>query len=781
MNKIWHCFTIIASCFSLYYCSAPVITTKEGSVQKVQSFKLSEIEILEGRFKQGIDLNKKIILNYEPDRLLARFRIQAGLEPKAEAYGGWEGESLAGHTLGHHLSACAMMYQVTGDETFRKRANYIVDELAIVQEANGGQYLGAFDNGKRIFEEEVAKGEIRSQSFNLNGIWSPFYTHHKVMAGLRDVYRMLDNSKALEVGKNFGDWIGSIVFGLSDEKVQEMLNCEFGGVQETLADLYEDTQDSTYLKIARIFHHKAIIDPLTNNNDILPDKHANTQIPKLIAAARLYELTGNEDDRTPAEFFWADVVYHHSYVTGGNSNHEYFGQPDKLRNRLSNETTETCNVYNMLKLSRHLFEWEPRAEVADFYERALFNHILSAQHPESGKVIYNLSLEMGGYKEYQDPLWFTCCVGSGMETHSKYGSDIYYHNATELYASQFIASKLNWKEKGLTLTQQTSFPEEQGTQFTFHLETPQAFVFYLRYPHWAEQGIEIEINGKKQPVEGNPGSFLAIEREWSDGDQVNVHFPFSLRLEAMPDDENRIAIFYGPVVLAGDLGPVEDEHSVDKDYVPAIMSEDRDPATWLVNVEGEINTFKLQNVGRPRDIALKPFYQTHDRRYSIYFDLYNESTWEAHQAALKAEEERKHQLEVLTYDRFQPGDDQGEKDHQLKGKDLNRMDDFKGRKARGAERGGWMSFEMKVIKGQPMALVLEYWGGFTGSKTFDILVDGQKIATENITGKKDGYFLDIQYDIPEPLTAQKEKITIKLDPHEGHRAGPIFYARTIKR
>lgn len=762
-------------------CGNAVITTSEEPIKSVSPFEITDVELLDGRFKQGINLNINLLLNYEPDRLLARFRKEAGLEPKAEAYGGWEAASLAGHSLGHHLSACALMYQTTGDQRFKDRADYIVDELALIQEANGGQYLGAFENGKKIFEEEVAKGEIRSQGFDLNGIWAPFYTHHKVMAGLRDAYRLLGNEKALAIEKRFADWIGTIVLGLTQEAVQEMLHCEFGGVQETLADLFADTGDEKYLEIARVFHHNAIIDPLANEEDILPGKHGNTQIPKLIAASRLYEITGDENDRRPAEFFWHTVVNDHTYVTGGHGNHEYFGKPDQLRNRLSDGTTETCNVYNMLKLSRHLFLWEPRAEVADYYERALFNHILSAQHPVTGKVIYNLSLEMGGHKVYQNPMHFTCCVGSGMETHSKYGANIYYHNEDELYASQFIASKVNWAERGLTLTQETQFPKTQSTQFTVESEAPQQFTFYVRYPYWAKGGIEIDINGKPQQIDAAPGSFLAIHRKWESGDQVTVRFPFSLRLEAMPDDDGRIAMFYGPIVLAGDLGPVEDEKAKEPDYVPVLMSESRDPATWIKPVEGEANTFQTVNVGRPRDVVLKPFYQTHDRRYSVYFDLFNEEKWAAHQAAYQAELERKKKLEAMTYDAFQPGEMQPERDHGFTGDKLNIRNDFRGRKARGAERGGWLSFEMGVEQEQPMSLVLEYWGGFTGSKTFDILIDGQKIATENISGKKDGFFIDVHYDIPEAITKGKEKVTVKLDPHLGHRAGPFFYARTIRR
>jgi DUF1680 family protein len=772
-------FFLISIVFSS--CHNNTITSPEGAIQSVRAFDITEVTLLDGPFKHATELNINSLLNYDPDRLLSKFRTEAGLEAKADAYDGWEAESLAGHSLGHHLSACALMYQSTGDPRFKERADYIVDELDAIQKVDGDGYLGAFTGGKKVFEEEIAKGDIRSQGFDLNGIWAPFYTHHKVMAGLRDAYRLTGNKKALDVERNFADWIGSILLGLKNEEVQKMLHCEFGGIQETLADLYEDTDNAKYLEIARVFHHEAIIDPLANGEDILPGKHGNTQIPKLIASSRLYEITGNENDRMPAEFFWKTVVNHHSYVTGGHGNHEYFGDPDKLRNRLSDGTTETCNVYNMLKLSRHLFLWEPRAKVADYYERALFNHILASQHPETGHVIYNLSLEMGGFKLYQDPEWFTCCVGTGMETHSKYGANIYYHNDDELYVSQYLASSVNWKEKGLVLTQRTDYPEEQASHFEFTAKQPVDFTLYVRYPHWAQKGIEININGNPQKIKSNPGSFLAISRTWKDGDRVDVGVPFSLRLESMPDDADRISIFYGPVLLAGDLGPVENENAAQRDFVPVLMSEQRSPEAWLEIVEGKSNTFQTKNVGNPRDFVLKPFYKTHDRRYSVYFDLFNNEKWTAYQAAYQAELERKQNLESLTYDAFQPGEMQPERDHNFKGEKLNILEDFKNRKARGTERGGWLSFDMKVLPGQPMALVFEYWGGFTGSKTFDIHVNDQKIATENISGKKDGAFLDVQYDIPEELTVNKNRITVKLVPHEGHRAGPFFYARSIKR
>jgi uncharacterized protein len=407
-------------------------------------FEIKDVQLLDGPFKHATELNIQSLLNYEPDRLLSKFRTEAGLKPKAEAYSGWEAMTIAGHSLGHYLSACALMYQTTGDQRFLERVNYIVAELDTCQMADNTGYIGAFPNGKKILEDEVAKGNIRAQGFDLNGIWVPYYTQHKVMAGLIDAYDLCGNQKALEINRKFADWLYTIISPLNEEQIQKMLHCEHGGINESLAELYAKTGDEKYLGMSRIFHHKAILGPLAEGVDILPGKHANTQIPKLVGLARRYELTADSTDRKTAEFFWDRVVHHHSYVTGGHCNHEYFGPPDTLRNRLSNETTETCNVYNMLKLSEHLFEWEASPIVADFYERALFNHILSSQHPETGRVIYNLSLEMGGHKEYQDPEWFTCCVGSGMENHSKYGKNIFYHNNEELYVSQFIGAELHW-------------------------------------------------------------------------------------------------------------------------------------------------------------------------------------------------------------------------------------------------------------------------------------------------------------------------------------------------
>jgi uncharacterized protein len=745
---------------------------------RVVKFPLTDVKLLPGPFYHAMELNEQSLLSYEPDRLLAKFRSEAGLKPKAEHYHGWEDNTIAGHSLGHYLSGCALMYQSTGKEEFLSRVNYMVGELALCQEADGNGYIGAFPKGKKILEEEVAKGNIRSQGFDLNGIWVPYYTGHKVLMGLMDAYYRCNNRQALEIASRFADWLFTIIDGLNDEQIQKMLQCEHGGMNEALAELYAATGNEKYLGMSRVFHHKAILDSLAHGKDILPGKHANTQIPKLIGLARRYELTNDTNDRKAAQFFWDRVVHHHTYVTGGHCDHEYFGAPDTLRNRLSDATTETCNVYNMLKLSDHLFEWDANPEVADFYERALFNHVLSSQNPDNGRVVYNLSLDMGGHKDFQDPLDFTCCVGTGMENHSKYAENIYYHNNNELFVNQFIASELDWKEKRIKVVQRTLFPEEQKTRLEIACPDPVELTLQIRYPYWALKGISIKVNGMDVRIRKDPSGFIALHRMWKSGDVVEVDLPFTLRFETMPDDSNRVAVMYGPLVLAGELGPENDPAAGDPFYVPVIMTDIRSPERWTIPVAGAANTFKTVNVSNPAAILFKPFYQLHDCSYSVYFDLFTQERWEKYQADYKAKLEEQKKLESLTIDFFQPGEMQPERDHNLKS-DKSWINEFKRRKYREADRGGWFSCEMKVNKNQPVALSVEYWGGFQGSKTFDILVNDVPVATENISNAKPGEFYTKIYKLPDNQKINGSKLTVRFVPKEGHRAGPVFGIRTL--
>jgi DUF1680 family protein len=747
---------------------------------KVIPFLPGQVKLLDGPFKHATDLDEQTLLRYDPNRFLAKFRIEAGLKPNAKSYGGWEDETIAGHSLGHYLSACSHMYKTTGNSEFLKRINYMVDELNACQIAGGDGYIGASKGAKKIFEEEIAKGNIRSKGFDLNGIWAPFYTQHKELAGLIDAYKLTDNKKALVIAMHFADWIGGCISKLNDDQLQLVLNCEYGGINESLAELYAITGEKKYLILAENFYHKEILTPLSQGKDNLAGIHANTQIPKLIGLARIYELTGDEKMKKTASFFWDIVVNHHSYVTGGNCNHEYFGPPDSLRDRLSQNTTESCNVYNMLKLTSHLFTWEPTAQLADFYERALLNHILSSQNPVDGRVIYNLSLDMGGTKVFEDPESFTCCVGTGMENHSKYAENIFYHSNNEIFVTQFIASVLNWEEKGIIITQKTQFPKEQGTSLQFKCEEPINLNLQIRYPYWAKNGIKIIRNGIMVKVDQQPGSFITLKGKWESGDKIDISFPFTLRTESMPDDSNRVAVMYGPLVLAGDLGKEDDPNAYNPMFVPVIMTCDSDPLKWMKQENGLVNTFVTNGVGNPHDIAFKPFYEIYDRRYSVYFDLFSPERWKESQVEYQTELLKKKKLEEQTIDFFQPGEMQPERDHNFQ-MDKGWIEYLRDRKGRTADRGGVFSFEMKVSANVPNTLWVEYWGGYTGSKTFDILIDGQYIATENISEKKPGCFIEAEYPIPEKLTTGKNYIRVAFNPHEGHRAGPVFGVRTIKQ
>ena len=774
-------FLFIASCTP----KANEKTIKTGGPEvvdfKVLPFKLNDIKLTEGPYQHATDLDIQTLLEYEPDRFLSGFRKEAGLNPKAKAYGGWESESLAGHSLGHYMTAITFMYLTTGNEEFLNRANYITDELDSCRIANGTGYIGAFENGEKILSGEVAKGKIKAQGFNLNGLWSPFYTIHKLMDGLYHIYKYCGNPKALEVDKKLGDWVGTVVKDLTDDQMQEVLNCEFGGMNDAFAQLYAETGDKKYLQLSYRFKHKAIIDPIVAGKDILAGKHCNTQVPKFIGLARRYELTGDSADYRGALNFWNMMVHHHAYAPGDFDNYEYLGEADRLNDQLSNSTAETCCVYNMLKLSRHLFEWSASAEVMDYYERAMINHILSSQHPETGKVIYNLSLDMGGFKEYQNPYDFTCCVGSGMENHAKYGRNIYYHSDHSLYVAQFIGSALNWTEKGVAIRQTTAFPEEEGTTLEIYSASDKAASFELkvRYPAWAKKGIFVTVNGRKIQVEGQPGSFVSLGNKWKNGDKIEISMPFSLYQESMPDNKNRIAIFNGPVLLAGVLGPEDDPKSIDPMYVPVLMTHDTVPSTWLLPVEGQKNTFRTADVAYPRQVLLKPFYRTQDCHYTVYWDTYSPEEWKRYQKEYETEQARKKELEAKTVDIFRMGEMQPERDHNFND-EKSWVAEYKSKKYREVDRGGKASFEMKTGNSKTTALVMEYWGGFAGSHTFDIVVEGSKIATENITNMAPGKFVDVTYHIPEKLTKGKNRIKVELLPHDGHRAGPVFTVRTVK-
>ncbi len=756
----------------------PRVKITPAAPPKAQPFYLHDVRLLDGPFKAGQDIGANYLLSLEPDRLLSNFRKEAGLPTKVEQYGGWEMRGVSGHTLGHYLSACAMAWASTGDQKFLDRVNHIVDELAACQQANGDGYVAAIPGGKKAYAE-VAAGNIRSAGFDLNGVWVPNYTMHKVLAGLRDAYRLGGNQKALEVSKGLAGWFEKNLSGLNEEQMQKILAAEHGGMNEVFADLYADTGDARYLALSRRFHHKAILDPLALGDDILPGKHANTQIPKIIGLATRYELTGDVSDRAAAQFFWDRVVHHHSYVTGGHCEGEHFGPPDKLNDRLTPVTTETCNVYNMLKLTEHVFGWNPNADAADFYERALLNHIRGSQHPD-GRVIYNVSLKPGFHKEYQ-PLTndFTCCMGTGMENHVKYGEGIYFHDDSGIWVNLFIASALNWKSRNVRLRQQTQWPDGDHSTITVTCPQPKEFTLRIRHPFWADT-LTVKVNGQLVSDSTSPSSYCQIKRTWKSGDQVEVTFPMALRTEAMPDNPNRIAVFYGPTLLAADLGAVENPRANQPGFVPVLLTDGRPVGDWVKPISLAEEKFQTVNVGKPHEVELVPFHRLHDRRYTVYLDRFTAGDWAIKQAEFQAEEQGARELEARTVDVFRPGEMQPERDHNVQGEKSDPVEAM-GRKLRHAYDGGWFSFEMKVDSAKRNELVCTWWGNESGERNFDILVDGTKIASQKLTNKKTGQFWDATYPIPAELTKGKDKVTIKLQAQAGNFAGGLFGSRMLKQ
>ena len=474
---------------------------------KVKSFDLKDVRLLPSRFRENMMRDSVWMASIEVDRLLHSFRTNAGVFAGREGgymtvkkLGGWESLDceLRGHTTGHLLSAYGLMYAATGSEQFKQKGDSLVNALAEVQTALGNGYLSAYP-------EELINRNIRGTS-----VWAPWYTLHKLFSGLIDQYLYSDNQKALEVVVRMADWAYHKLKPLDETTRQKMIRNEFGGVNESFYNLYAITGDERHRWLAQFFYHNEVIDPLKELRDDLGTKHTNTFIPKVIAEARNYELTEDENSRKLSDFFWHTMIDHHTFAPGCSSDKEHYFDPARFSKHVSGYTGETCCTYNMLKLSRHLFCWTADAAIADYYERALYNHILGQQDPQTGMVTYFLPLLSGSHKVYstkENSFW--CCVGSGFENHAKYGEAIYYHNDKGIYVNLFIPSVVNWREKGLTLRQETDFPAEETTVLTIRAQNPVETTVYLRYPSWSK-GVKVFVNGKKIAVKQKPVHILPL-------------------------------------------------------------------------------------------------------------------------------------------------------------------------------------------------------------------------------------------------------------------------------
>jgi hypothetical protein len=594
---------------------------------------------LDSPFKQAHERNAQYLLSLDADRLLHNTRKYAGLAPKGELYGGWESRGIAGHTLGHYLTALSLQYAASGDERYRKRLDYIVAEMAEAQRAYGDGYVGALPPLELKTLRGLKDGIVASKDpFTFeSGAWVPWYTQHKVLAGLRDAWVLGTNSRARDVALKLADWTVAITEGLSESQMQTMLEVEHGGMSEVLMDLYARTGNKQYLDASHRFHHHAVLAPLRSGRDELPGRHANTQIPKITGAARSYEVTGDQSDRNVAEEFWRRVVRDHSWVIGGNSDGEHFFTPNEASSHLSPATAETCNTYNMLKLTKHLFRWEPKVEYADYYERALYNHILASQEPRQGMFTYFMSLKPGHFRTHSTPHdSFWCCVGSGMENHTKYGEAIYFHAEDELFVNLFIPSVLTWKEKDLVLEQRTDYPQRNQTQLTMQSSSDAPLTLRVRSPAWSAGPLTFELNGRQLSVDGAPGGYAAIERVWKKGDTLTVTIPMEVRTETLQGTTDRIAFLYGPVVLAGDLGPAPTSPTVPyaedqaanfeapEISVPTLKGNVQSLSRAVRRVADEPLAFRTRGIGTPQDITLRPFSELHYRRYNVYWTVHRQ-------------------------------------------------------------------------------------------------------------------------------------------------------------
>ena len=753
---------------------------------------LTAVRLTGGPLKKAQDLDAAYLLSLDPDRMLAFYRKRAGLPPKAEGLTGWDadGRQLTGHIAGHHLSAVSLMYSATGDARFKQRADYIVAGIKECQDANGDGFAGALPGVKEAFAE-VSKGNIKAANFDLNGLWSPWYTLHKTFAGLRDAYRHTGNQTALDIGVKFGGWAEKYLAPMDDATIQRMLACEFGGMNEMMADLFADTGDKRWLDLSYKFEHKAVLDPLKHGEDPLSSLHGNTQVPKLIGSASRYAYAGNKDDLTAATVFWDRVVNHHTFATGGHGKDEYFREPHHLGNITEGRTAETCNVYNMLKLTRKLFALQPDVKYAEFHERALFNHILGSMDSDDGATCYMVPVGSGVRREYANmQRSFTCCVGTGMESHALHGLGLYYESGNKLYVNVYAPSTAQWESAGVKLAMDTSFPIGDTATLTLDVVAPKSFTLALRRPSWAGDGFEVRVNDKTVAQKLVAG-YVEITRTWKSGDEITIDLPKTLRLDRLKDNPTKAVVMWGPLVLGGDLGAAP-RRAEDGDGdgtnasapEPVALVTDRPVRDWVKPVSGKPGMFMATGVARtistqaPVDVEFSPFYSMHRRTYAAYWDLLTPAEMTARSRALAAERERVRAIEAATISTVTIGDRESEKAFNQQGQETSviRTDGRSGRRAI-----KWFSYDLP-LKAQTMAtLVATYNSDQRRARSFDVLIDGQKVASESQPQSSLSKFYDKEYVIPAELMRHKETLTVRFEATNGLEVTPVFGVRLINR
>ncbi len=746
-----------------------------------KTFGLSEVQLSDSYFKQAMDRHKSYVLSLEIDRLIPHVLKTAGLQPKGENYGGWE--KGGGCTWGHYMSSCALYYAATGEKVFSDRLDYILSELKKCQNQFDD---GWFITGKRGKEgyEALLNGQLflnqpdeTKQPWNFNKNGNSWYCIHKILAGLRDAYVYADRSEAKEILIKLSDYIADLAIRSNSDLFQAMLSVEQGGMNEVLTDVYAITGNEKYLQAAQRFNHINVIYPTANGEDVLSGRHANDQIPKFQGVARQYDFINNKAFIRASENFWDIVIRDHTMAIGGNSCYERFGIPGEESKRLDYSSAETCNTYNMLKLSKHLFTHSGNMKYLNYYEHALYNHILASQDPDmEGCVTYYTALMPGLFKQYSTPYEsFWCCVGTGMENHAKYAESIYFYTKDSLLINLFIPSTLNWKETGLKMTLRTQFPESDNIQLRLDDNGTFNGNVFIRIPEWLQSKPQIQINGENKEVTIKNGCIVL--QKLRTGDEIIITYQRSLYVDYVKDEPHFGSIMYGPVVLAGALG---NDHMPDdrvsgnralKDAVPLknitpLVGDLNNLSGWIVEDIQKPLHFKVNNGEKQSSAELIPYFKMHHQRYTVYWKIYSPEIFRQRRQALT--------------DEVMIADTDNEKKHNLQGQnDTIRWHDYfwaKNTQYRDAINGGWFSYDLKINKKEtnPYHLICRYWGDETPKHEFDILIDGKLLKTINLNRRLYLTYVDDLYLIPQEWTKGKDKINVRFQAKEEKTAGGIY-------
>ena len=772
--------TILASAVS--YAQLPV---------QMESFDVKDVTLTPSAFKHAEEMDIRYLLGIDPDRLLAPYLKEAGLKPKAENYTNWENTGLDGHIGGHYLSALTYMYASTGNQEIKGRLDYVISELKRCYDADGNGYISGVPGGKQIWKE-ISEGNIRAASFGLNDRWVPLYNIHKIFAGLRDAYLIYGSKECREMFIGLTDWMYRLTSGLTDEQLQDMLRSEHGGLNEVFADAAAISGDARFMELAKRFSHKRVLEPLLKGEDHLTGMHANTQIPKVIGYKRIADLEGYEDWDKAAQYFWETVVDNRSITIGGNSVFEHFHPAENFESMLTSEQgPETCNTYNMLRLTKMLYATTGNTHYMDYYERALYNHILSTINPIQGGFVYFTPMRPGHYRVYSQPQTsFWCCVGSGMENHARYGEMIYSHKGDkELIVNLFIPSVLTW---GKTVVEQVnSFPAEEGTTLMINPKKPAEFTVSIRIPEWTESAkMNAKVNG--EPVEAVlEDGFLKIERRWAKGDKISVDLPMSLRAVQLPDKTENYSFMYGPVVLAASLGK-EDQLGMYADdsrgghiaagkklplnEMPLIVGDMDDMLSRISKVEGKPLTFKMTGLAplKYKEMTLVPFSTLHECRYMVYWPLVSEQEWKERLAKQEADEKARIALELITADKVTCGEQQPESDHFSNVAESVNGDD-NGRHWRMTGRNGWFSYILNT-KGWPVQHVRIALNGREGNEA-TILVNGKEAGSiiPHMPGNEEIHLIDIPQEF-----RSENVLEVTIKGIEGKASPKIYEIRIVK-